>query len=345
MPRIATVSPHSAARIAAVKAAVCDRPGTPDVIRVAEVATPAVPADGVLVRVHAASVNPVDLFTLTPVRHLARRATARGKTQPEVMGHDFAGTVGAVGDAVTTFGVGDEVFGAHTGAFAEYLSVPERAGIVRKPANVDFGEAAAVPVAALTALQAVRDHGRIQPGQRVLVNGASGGVGHFVVQIAKALGGEVTAVCSSGKVGTARELGADHVIDYTREDFTEGDDRYDLIVDVAGSRPWSRCIRVMTPGATLVITGASSHMHSAWRMLAHMAATRLAAIPGSRRAAFFIARVTKDDLGVLGDMLATGRIRSVIDERYPLREVAAACRQLSAGHARGKIVIDMEAWT
>ena len=326
-----------------MKAAVCDRPGSPDVIRVAEVDTPAVPTDGVLVRVHAASVNPVDLFALAAVRHFARWTAARGKRQPEIMGHDFAGTVAAVGNAVTKFRVGDEVFGAHTGAFAEYLSVPERAGIVHKPANASFAEAAAVPVAALTALHAVRDHGRLQPGQRVLVNGASGGVGHFAVQIAKALGGEVTAVCSSTKVDTARELGADHVIDYTREDFTEGDRRHDLIIDIAGSRPWSRCIRVMEPGATLVITGASAHMHSAWRMLAHMAATRLAAIPGSRRAAFFIARVTRDDLGVLGEMLATGRMRSVIDERYPLCEVAAACRQLSAGHARGKIVVDMEA--
>jgi NADPH:quinone reductase-like Zn-dependent oxidoreductase len=328
-----------------MKAAVCDRPGTPEVIRVVEVDKPAVPANGALVRVHAASVNPVDLFALSPVRHFARWAGARGRPRPEVMGQDFAGTVAAVGDAVTAFRVGEEVFGSHSGAFAEYLSVPERAGIVRKPASVSMAEAAAVPVAALTALQAVRDHGRIQPGQRVLVNGASGGVGHFAVQIAKALGGEVTAVCSSGKVGTARELGADHVIDYTRKDFTEGDHRYDLVIDIAGSRPWSRCIRVMEPRATLVITGASSQMHSAWRMLGHMAATRLAALPGSRKAAFFIASVTRDDLGVLADMLATGRIRSVIDEHYPLREAAAACRRLADGHARGKIVIDVEART
>jgi NADPH:quinone reductase-like Zn-dependent oxidoreductase len=325
-----------------MKAAVCDRPGTPDVIRVAEVDTPDVPADGVLVRVRAASVNPVDLFSLSPVRHAARWAAGRGRPQPEVMGHDFAGTVAAVGDAVTAFKAADEVFGSHTGTFAEYVSVPERAGVVPKPANVSFPAAAAVPVAALTALQAVRDHGRLQPGQRVLVNGASGGVGHFALQIAKALGGEVTAVCSTGKMATARELGADHVIDYTREDFTEGDSRYDLVIDVAGSRPWSRCVRVMEPGATLVITGASAHVRSAWRMLGHMAATRLAAVPGSRRATFFVARVRGDDLSLLGEMLAAGRIRPVLDDRYPLHEVAAACRQLSEGHARGKIVIDME---
>jgi NADPH:quinone reductase-like Zn-dependent oxidoreductase len=325
-----------------MKAAVCDRPGAADVIRVAEVDTPAIPADGVLVRVHASSVNPVDLFSLSPVRHFSRWAAARGRPQPEVMGRDFAGTVAAVGDAVTRFRAGDEVFGAQPGAFAQYVSVAEGAGIVRKPGHVAFAEAAAVPVAALTALQAVRDHGRIQPGQRVLVNGASGGVGHFAVQIAKALGGEVTAVCSSAKVGSARQLGADHVIDYTREDFTEGGRRYDLVIDIAGSRPWSRCTRVMEPGATLVITGASSLMHSAWRMLAHMAATRLAALPGSRRAVFFVASIEQEDLRVLGDMLASDRIRPVIDERYPLCAVAAACSRLSQGHARGKIVIDVE---
>jgi NADPH:quinone reductase-like Zn-dependent oxidoreductase len=325
-----------------MRAAVCDRPGTADVIRVADVDTPAIPVDGVLVRVHAASVNPVDMFAVSPVRHLSRWAAARGRPQPEVMGHDFAGTVAAVGNAVTRFHVGDDVFGSQAGAFAEYVSVREGAGIVHRAANVGSADAAAVPVAALTALQAVRDHGRMQPGQRVLVNGASGGVGHFAIQIAKALGGEVTAVCSTGKVDAARELGADHVIDYTREDFTEGGRRYDLVIDIAGSRPWSRCVRVMEPDARLVITGASSLLHSAWRMLAHLAATRLAALPGSRSAVFFIASVRQDDLRVLGEMLADGRIRPVIDARYPLCEVVAACRRLSEGHARGKIVIDVD---
>src|SRR5215467_12647432 len=305
-------------------AALCDRPGTSDVVRVAEIDTPAVPADGALVRVHAASVNPVDLFALSPVGHFSRWAAARGRPRPEVIGHDFAGTVAAVGDAVTRFHVGDDVFGSQAGAFAEFVCVAEGAGIVHKAANVSFADAAALPVAALTALQAVRDHGRLQSGQRVLVNGASGGVGHFGVQIAKALGGEVTAVCSSGKVDTARELGADHVIDYTREDFTDGGRRYDLVIDIAGSRPWSRCVRVMEPGARLVITGASSLIHSAWRMIGHMAATGLAALPSSRSAVFFIAKVGQDDLRVLADMLADGRIRPLIDDRYPLCDVAAA---------------------
>ena len=325
-----------------MRAAVCDRPGTADVIRVTDVDTPAVPADGVLVRVRAASVNPVDMFSLSPVRHFSRWTAARGRPRPEVIGHDFAGTVAAVGDAVTRFHVGDDVFGSQAGAFAEYVSVAEGAGIVHMDAQVSFEGAAAVPVAALTALQALRDHGRMRAGQRVLVNGASGGVGHFAVQIAKALGGEVTAVCSTGKVAAARELGADHVIDYTREDFTESGRRYDLVIDVAGSRPWSRCVRVMEPGARLVITGASSLIHSPWRMLGHMAATRLAALPGSRSAVFFVASVRQDDLRLLGDMLADGRIRPVIDDRYPLCETVAACRRLSQGHARGKIVIDVE---
>jgi NADPH:quinone reductase-like Zn-dependent oxidoreductase len=324
-----------------MNAAVCDRPGTADVIRVTEVDTPTIAADGVLVRVHAASVNPVDLFSLSPVSHFSRWVASRGRPRPEVIGHDFAGTVAAVGDAVTRFRTGDEVFGSQGGAFAEYVAVPEGAGIVRKASHVTFADAAAVPVAGLTALQAVRDLGRMRPGQRVLVNGASGGVGHFAVQIAKALGGEVTAVCSSGKVDTARELGADHVIDYTREDFTESGHRYDLVIDIAGSRPWSRCVRVMEPGGRLVITGASALMDSVWRMLAHLAATRVAALPGSRSAVFFVASVRQDDLRVLGDMLADGRIRPVIDEHFPLCEIAAACRQLSQGHARGKIVVDV----
>jgi NADPH:quinone reductase-like Zn-dependent oxidoreductase len=324
-----------------MRAVLTETPGPADLLTVAEIETPIVPDDGVLVRVHTASINPVDLFSLTPMRHFTRRVAARGKLQPEVIGHDFAGTVTAVGAAVRRFHLGDEVFGAHRGAFAEYVAVPESAGVVWKPAVSGFEEAAAVPVAALTALQAVRDHGRIQPGQRVLVNGASGGVGHFALQIAKALGGEVTAVCSTAKVADARELGADHVIDYMREDFTEGAQRFDLVIDVAGSRPWSRCVRVMEPRATLVITGASALKDSARRMVGHMAATRLAALAGSRRAVFFVAGIKQDDLAVLADMLASGRIRPVIDARYPLCDVAGACRQLSAGHARGKIVIDV----
>ena len=325
-----------------MKAVLSERPGPAELLKVAEIETPVVADDDVLVRVRAASINPVDLFSLTPAQHFMRRVAARGRARAEVMGHDFAGTVTAVGAAVTQFHVGDDVFGAHKGAFAEYLAMPESAGVVRKPAGSGFEEAAAVPVAALTALQAVRDHGRIQPGQRVLVNGASGGVGHFAIQIARALGGEVTAVCSTAKVDGARELGAHHVIDYTREDFTEGAQSYDLVIDVAGSRPWSRCVRVMEPRATLVITGASALKDSAWRMIGHLAATRFAALPGSRRAVFFIAVIKRDDLGALADMLADGRMRPVIDARYPLCDVAGACRQLSAGHARGKIVIDLE---
>lgn len=325
-----------------MKAVVSDRPGPADLLKVAEIETPAVPDDGVLVRVHASSINPVDLFSLTPVQHFMRRLAARGKAQAEVLGNDFAGTVMAVGSAVTQFRAGDEVFGAHKGAFAQYLAVPESAGVVCKPTGADFAAAAAVPVAALTALQAVRDHGCIQPGQRVLVNGSSGGVGHFALQIAKALGGEVTAVCSTAKVEDARALGADHVIDYTRADFAEGAQSYDLVIDVAGSRPWSRCVRVMEPRATLVLAGASALKASAWRMIGHLAATRIAAVRGSRRAVFFIASIRRNDLHVLADMLADGRIRPIIDAHYPLRDIGGAFRHLSDGHARGKIVIDVE---
>jgi NADPH:quinone reductase-like Zn-dependent oxidoreductase len=324
-----------------MKAAVCDRPGGPNVIRVAEVDEPELAPDAVLVRVRASSVNPVDLFSLSAAAHWGRWLQARGRPRLKIMGNDFAGTVVAVGHAVTSFRVGDEVFGAASGAWADQLCVPAGGGIVPMPSSVTFEAAAAVPVAGLTALQAVRDQGRIQPRQRVLVNGASGGVGTLALQIAKALGGEVTAVCSPAKVEVARALGADHVIDYTREDFTASGRRYDLIIDIAGSRPWSSCVRVLEPRGTLVITGASAHMHSQWRSLGHIAATRLAAVPSGRRAAFFIAQVTKANLEMLGAMLADGRIQPVIETRYRLGDVGAACDRLAEGHAAGKIVVEV----
>jgi NADPH:quinone reductase-like Zn-dependent oxidoreductase len=241
---------------------------------------------------------------------------------------------------VTEFEPGDEVFGVKIGAMAEYLCVPERSGVVRKPANLSFEEAAGVPVAAATALQALRDHGRIQAGQRVLINGASGGVGTFAIQLAKVLGGEVTGVCSPRNVDLARSLGADTVVDYTREDFTRGRQRYDLMLDIAGNRSWSECRRVLEPGATLVAVGGSAHtVFGAWGTLRHFAWVRLASIFSSQRAVLFIASVSRADLLVLRDLLETGRIRTVIDRRYPLEETVAAFRHLGEGHATGKIVV------
>jgi len=323
-----------------VKAIVCRRPGRPDVLEIAEVEKPAVPEDGVLVRVHAASLNPVDFFTLSSANAATRRLARRPRA--EVVGTDFAGTVESVGGGVTVFRPGDEVFGGQRGAFAEYVCVSERAGVAPKPANLTFEQAAAVPVAALTALQALRDHGRIQPGQRVLVNGASGGVGTFAVQLARELGGEVTAVCSPRNVELARSLGAHTVVDYTRENFTQSEQRYDLLVDIAGSRSWSECRRVLAPRATFVAVGGS--VHTVWggvHTLMHLAGVRLASIGSSRKAALFITKVNRPDLLVLRDLLESGRLTAVIDRRYRLDDVVAAFQYLGEGHARGKIVFDL----
>ena len=244
----------------------------------------------------------------------------------------------AVGKDVTDLQPGDEVFGGKTGggSFAEYVCVP--AGVARKPANLTFEEAAAVPVAALTALQGLRDHGQLQPGQKVLVNGASGGVGTFAVQIAKALGAEVTAVCSTRNVEQARSLGADHVIDYTREDFTRTGRRYDLILDIAGSKSWSQCRRVLNPNATLVIVGAPKAKSLAGAARSHRqgAAGGVARQPEGR---VLHREVQQAGPGRAAELLESGKVKPVVEKRYELGEVADALRYMGEGHARGKIVI------
>jgi NADPH:quinone reductase-like Zn-dependent oxidoreductase len=233
---------------------------------------------------------------------------------------------------------GDDVFGGRAGSSGSFAEVVfAQRGIARKPANLTFEEAAAVPLAALTALQGLRDHGQLQPGQRVLVNGASGGVGTFAVQIAKALGAEVTAVCSTRNVEQARTLGAAHVIDYTREDFTRSGRRYDVILDVAGSKSWSRCRRVLNPEGTLVIVGGP-----AGRLLGplgHIVKVRLAAARGSQKAVFFIANWNEPDMNLLRQMLESEDVKPVVERRYELGEVADAIRYIGEGHAQGKLVI------
>ncbi len=231
-----------------MKAAVRERFGSPEaVVEIREIEKPVPADDEVLVRVRAASLNMADWYDVTGRPYVGRVQMGLRKPKSERLGVDYAGTVEAVGKDVTQFRPGDDVFGGRNGAYAEYVCAREDRAIVPKPADVSFEEAAAVPVAALTALQGLRDRGQLEPGQKVLINGASGGVGTYAVQIAKALGGEVTAVCSTGNVEIARSLGADHVIDYTREDFTRSDRRYDLMLDVAGSRSWSACKRVLNP--------------------------------------------------------------------------------------------------
>ncbi len=320
-----------------MKAIVYTEYGSPDVLRLAEVAKPSPNDDEVLIRVRAASANPLD-WRLMRGRPLLARLAMGGLRRPKVTrpGVDLAGRVEAVGRNVTRFKPGDEVFGAARGAFAEYACAAEDR-VALKPANVSFADAAAVPVAAISALQGLRDKGEIRRGCRVLVDGASGGVGTFAVQIARSYGAEVTAVCSTANVDTARSIGAAHVIDYTREDFTRGGRRYDLILAANAHRSVFDYRRALERGGRLVMVGGG------WpQMLQTMVLGPVLSLVGSRKIRFFIANVRKDDLVVLQGLLAAGTIAPVIDRRYPLSDVSEAIRYLEAGHARGKVVIAME---
>jgi NADPH:quinone reductase-like Zn-dependent oxidoreductase len=321
-----------------MKAAVRDRYGQPDVVEVREIDKPDVTDDEVLVRVRAASVNPADWYTVTGTPYVGRAQMGLLKPKSDRLGTDFAGQVEAVGKNVTQLRPGDEVFGGKNGSLAEYVCVREDRAVVAKPADVTFEQAAAVPVAALTALQGLRDKGRIQPGQEVLINGASGGVGTFAVQIAKALGAEVTGVCSTRNVDLVRSIGADHVIDYTQEDFTRNGRRYDLMLDIAGSRPWSECRRVLNPQATLVMIGAPKG-NRLFGPLSHVVKMRLASLRGSQKAVLFIAKFNKPDMAVLQELLEAGNMTPVVDRRYELSEIADAFRYMGEGHAQGKIVL------
>jgi NADPH:quinone reductase-like Zn-dependent oxidoreductase len=324
-----------------LKAFVYGKYGSPDVLELREIDRPVVTDDGVLVRIRAASVNPVDWHTLTGMPYLVRMEAGLRKPKSEVLGVDFAGRVEAVGRNVTQFRSGDDVFGARSGAFAEYVCVREDRGVVLKPANVTFEEAAAVPVAAVSALQGLRDKGQIQPGQKVLINGASGGVGTFAVQIAKSFGAEVTGVCSTGNVDIARSIGADHVIDYTWEDFTLGEQRYDLMLDIAGNRSWSDCKRVLNEKATLVVVGGPKA--NRWiGPLGQALTLRFSSLGGSRRVvAPFLAKIKKEDLERMQKLLEAGTVTPVIDRRCELSEVPEALRYLGKGHAQGKVVINV----
>lgn len=324
-----------------MKAIVCRTHGRPDVLRLEEIDRPFLADDGVLVRVHASSINPVDFFQLSRVAYTTRLVSAGFKAKPRVLGTDFAGTVESVGRSVADFKPGDEVFGGRNGgAFAEYLSIPGRGAILKKSAGLTFEQAAAIPVAGVTALQAVRDHGKVREGQKVLLNGASGGVGSFALQIAKAFGAHVTAVCSSRNVETVRQLGADRVIDYTQEDFTRSHQSYDVMIDVAGSHSWSECKRVLASTGIMVVAGASSH--TVWggnRTLGHLIGVRLASIGDPRKAALFIAKLNKGDLLVLRTLFEEGKMTSVIDRCYKLDQVPDAMNYMGEGHAKGKIVV------
>jgi NADPH:quinone reductase-like Zn-dependent oxidoreductase len=321
-----------------MKAIVRNRFGPPEVLEVVEIDRPVPDDDQVLVRVRASSLNRGDWYGVAGKPLVGRPMMGLRKPKSNRLGTDYAGVVAAVGKNVVGFKVGDEVFGGRDGALAEYVCARYDRAIVLKPANATFEQAAAVPVAALTALQGLRDKGGIQPGQQVLIHGASGGVGTFAVQIAKALGGVVTAVCSTRGVSAATSGGADHVIDYMKDDFTRIGRRYDLVIDIAGTRPWRHLRRVMAPRATVVLVGGPKSSGLLGPM-GGVIAKGLAAVFSRRRSTFYIAKFNKTDMETLRDLLATGKIKPVIDRRFGFDEIVAAFHYMGDGHPQGKVVI------
>ena len=313
--------------------------GPPDVLQFTEVAKPTPKDDEVLIKVRAASLNALDWRLMRGGPYIVRMLFGLRKptiAQPGRPGRDVAGQVEAVGRNVTQFKPGDEVFGVCSGAFAEYVCVIEDK-LALKPANISFEDAAAVPVAAISALQGLRDKGRIQRGQKVLVDGASGGVGTFAVQIAKSFGAEVTAVCSTRNVDTARSIGADQVIDYTREDFTQSGQRYDLIIAANAYHSIFEYRRALSQDGIYVMAGGG------WaQILQAVLLGPLLSLIGRKKMCLFMANINTKDLVLLKDLLEAGKVVPIIDRRYPLSDVAEALRYLEEGHARGKVVITME---
>ena len=321
-----------------MKAIITTKYGPPDVLQLKEVEKPAPNDDQVLVHVQAASVNILDLANMGGT--LPVRLVSGGLREPKykILGADIAGRVETIGRNARQFQPGDEVFGdISAGGFAEYVCVPENK-LALKPANISFEAAAATPVTAFTALQGLRDKGQVRPGQKVLINGASGGVGTFAVQIAKSFGAEVTAVCSTRNLDTARSIGADHVIDYTQEDFTQDGQRYDLIFDSAASHPVSDYQRILSPNGICVISGFSKPTLS--RLFQAMFVGPWVSRNRSQKIGFMgIAKPNQKDLVIIKELLEAGKVVPVIDRSYPLSEVPEALRYLGEGHARGKIVI------
>ncbi len=333
--------PALAAGVQRMKAIVYRCYGGPEVLSFDDIAKPTLADNTVLIKVHAASVNPLDWHYMRGLPYLVRIVAGVGAPKDISMGVDFSGIVEAVGKNVKRFKAGDAVFGAQHGAFGEYVSMPEDDSLTLNPRGMTFEQAATVPIAGITALQALRDKGKIQRGQSVLINGASGGVGTFGVQIAKSFGADVTGVCSTRNVQMVHSLGADHVIDYTREDFTQGPQRYDLIVDTVGNHSLSQLRHVLSPTGTVVIVGGPSD--GKWlEPLPRLIKAKLYSMFVTQKFNFFIAAVTQEDLNVLRELLQSGKLTPVIDRRYPLAEVPAAIAYLEKGHARGKVVIDLE---
>jgi NADPH:quinone reductase-like Zn-dependent oxidoreductase len=320
-----------------MKAAVYASYGPPDVVQITEVEKPVPKDNEVSIKVRAASVNPLDWHLMRGMPYLVRIMAGLRKPKDTRLGVDVAGQVESVGRNVTQFTPGDEVFGSCRGALAEYACTSESA-LVIKPNNVTFEQAAAAPLAAFTALQGLRDKGQIQSGQTVLINGATGGVGTFAVQIAKWFGADVTGVCSTRNVEIVGLIGADRVVDYTQQDFTKGTQRYDLILDCVGSQSLSACRRVLKPKGTYVAVGGPT---GRWMIgfLARLTTALVLSRFVSQKLLMVPARRSKEDLIIMHDLMKAGNVTPVIDKRYRLSEVSEALRYLEQGHARGKVVI------
>jgi NADPH:quinone reductase-like Zn-dependent oxidoreductase len=320
----------------------CDY-GLPN-LKLEDVEKPVPNDDQILVKVRAASVNPYDWHFIEGTPKIVRlMGVGLRKPKDTRVGVDFAGTVEAVGKNVTQFKPGDDVFGGRGGAFAEYVCRRAEGAVALKPASITFEQAASVNIAGITALQAIRDKGKVQPGQKVLINGASGGVGTFAVQIAKSFGADVTGVCSTRNVDLVRSLGADHVIDYTKEDFAKGTERYDVILDNVPNHSLSKCRHVLNPKGKYVMIGGGGPNDSRWIGPFGRVIHALLVSPFiSQEMGMMMADANQKDLTVLADMMQSGKVKPVIDRTYKLSEVPAAIAYLEEGHARGKVVITIE---
>jgi NADPH:quinone reductase-like Zn-dependent oxidoreductase len=320
-----------------MKAAIYTRYGPPDVVQITDVEKPAPKDNEVLIKVRAASVNPYDWHFMRGTPYGVRVIAGLRKPKVARLGADVAGQVEAIGSNITQFKPGDHVFGICKGAFAEYVCAPESA-LVMKPDNATLEQAACVPIAGFTALQGLRNKGRVQSGQTVLINGASGGVGTFAVQIAKSFGADVTGVCSTRNMDMVRSIGADRVIDYTQEDFTTSGQRYDVFFDCIGQHSLSACRSVLNPKGIYVGAGGPSDR---WMIgpIAHMIKSLAMSALGSQKLVGLLAKANKEDLIILRELIQSGQVKPVIDRRYTLRELPEAIRYLEEGHARGKVVI------
>lgn len=320
-----------------MKAIIHQKYGTPEVLELVDLEKPIPKDDEVLIKVRASSINAAEWYGMVGLP-IARLGGGLFKPKDIRLGVDYAGVVEALGKNRSDFKIGDEVFGARSGAYAEYVCVKNI--VIPKPQNISFEQAASVPTAAITAVQGLRDFGKIQAGQKVLINGASGGVGHFAVQIAKAFNTEVTAVCSTKNIEIARAFGADHVIDYTKENFTNNGKKYDLVLDVSGTHSWSEYKRVLKPESSFVMVGAPKS-NSPIGPLGQLIRVKVGSWFAGQKVEFFIAQFKKEDFIFLKELLESGKVKPYVEKTYPLSQTKEAMSQFGQGHVQGKIVVTM----